>query len=80
MSITVNKQLSSAKELFLSVALMAQEISSETVREMKKDFGDSVIRNSLIKTLKKRGYIQKNRRAQFLRICPDRRGLRLYAH
>lgn len=59
MSITVNKQLSSAKELFLSVALMAQEISSETVREMKKDFGDSVIRNSLIKTLKKRGYIQK---------------------
>lgn len=59
MSITVNKQLSFAKELFLSVALMAQEISSETVREMKKDFGDSVIRNSLIKTLKKRGYIQK---------------------
>lgn len=59
MSITVNKQLSSAKELFLSIALMAQEISSETVREMKKDFGDSVIRNSLIKTLKKRGYIQK---------------------
>lgn len=59
MSITVNKQLSSAKELFLSIALMAQEISSEAVREMKKDFGDSVIRNSLIKTLKKRGYIQK---------------------
>ena len=59
MSITVNKQLSFAKELFLSIALMAQEISSEAVREMKKDFGDSVIRNSLIKTLKKRGYIQK---------------------
>lgn len=59
MSVTVNKQLSLAKELFLSIALVAQELSSETVKMMKGDFSDSVIRNSVIKTLKKKGYIQR---------------------
>ena len=59
MSVTVNKQLSPAKELFLSIALVAQEISSETVRKMKEDYSDSIIRNSVIKILKKKGYIQR---------------------
>ncbi len=59
MSVTVNKQLSIAKELFLSIALVAQEISSETVKMMKEDYSDSIIRNSVIKSLKKKGYIQK---------------------
>ena len=59
MSVTVNKQLSPAKELFLSIALVAQEISSETVKMMKEDYSDSIIRNSVIKSLKKKGYIQK---------------------
>ena len=54
MSVTVNKQLSIAKELFLSIALVAQEISSETVKMMKEDYSDSIIRNSVIKSLKKR--------------------------
>ena len=54
MSVTVNKQLSPAKELFLSIALVAQEISSETVRKMKEDYSDSVIRNSVIKSLRKK--------------------------
>ena len=36
MSVTVNKPLSPAKELFLSIAPVAQEISSDTIREMKK--------------------------------------------
>ena len=34
MSVTVKKQLSLAKELFLSIALVAQEISSETIKMM----------------------------------------------
>ena len=59
MSVTVNKPLSLAKELFLSIALVAQEISSDTVKEMKKDFGESVIRNSVIRILTSKGYIQK---------------------
>lgn len=59
MSVTVNKPLSLAKELFLSIALVAQEISSDTVKEMKKDFGESVIRNSVIRILTNKGYIQK---------------------
>ena len=59
MSVTVNKQLSIAKELFLSIALVAQEISSEIVKMMKEDYSDSIIRNSVIKSLKKKGYIQK---------------------
>ena len=59
MSITVNKPLSYAKELFLSITLVAQEISSDTVKEMKKDFGESIIRNSVIRILKSKGYIQK---------------------
>lgn len=59
MSVTVNKPLSHAKELFLSIALVAQEISSDTVKEMKKDFGESVIRNSVIRILTSKGYIQK---------------------
>ena len=59
MSVTVNKPLSHAKELFLSIALVAQEISSDTVKEMKNDFGESVIRNSVIRILKNKGYIQK---------------------
>ena len=59
MSVTVNKQLSSAKELFLSIALVAQEISSETVKMMKEDHSDSIIRNSVIKSLRKKGYIQR---------------------
>ena len=59
MSVTVNKPLSLAKELFLSITLVAQEISSDTVKEMKKDFGESVIRNSVIRILTNKGYIQK---------------------
>ena len=59
MSVTVNKPLSHAKELFLSIALVAQEISSDTVKEMKKDFGESVVRNSVIRILTNKGYIQK---------------------
>ena len=59
MSVTVKKQLSLAKELFLSIALVAQEISSETIKMMKEDYSDSIIRNSVIKTLKKKGYIQR---------------------
>lgn len=59
MSVTVNKPLSHAKELFLSIALVAQEISSDTVKEMKKDFGESIIRNSVIRILRNKGYIQK---------------------
>ena len=59
MSVTVNKQLSPAKELFLSIALVAQEISSETVKMMKEDHSDSIIRNSVIKSLRKKGYIQR---------------------
>ena len=59
MSVTVNKHLSPAKELFLSIALVAQEISSETVKELKTDFGEKLIRNSVIRVLKKKGYIQK---------------------
>lgn len=59
MSVTVNKPLSHAKELFLSIALVAQEISSDTVKEMKKDFGESIIRNSVIRILTNKGYIQK---------------------
>ena len=59
MSVTVNKQLSIAKELFLSIALVAQEISSETVKMMKEDHSDSIIRNSVIKSLRKKGYIQR---------------------
>lgn len=59
MSVTVNKPLSLAKELFLSIALVAQEISSDTVKEMKKDFGESVIRNSVIRIMTNKGYIQK---------------------
>ena len=59
MSVTVNKPLSYAKELFLSITLVAQEISSDTVKEMKKDFGESIIRNSVIRILKSKGYIQK---------------------
>ena len=59
MSVTVNKQLSPAKELFLSIALVAQEISSDTIKMMKEDYSDSVIRNSVIKSLRKKGYIQR---------------------
>ena len=59
MSVTVNKQLSIAKELFLSIVLVAQEISSETVKMMKEDHSDSIIRNSVIKSLRKKGYIQR---------------------
>ena len=59
MSVTVNKPLSPAKELFLSIALVAQEISSETIREMKKDFGESIIQNSIIKILSRKGYIHR---------------------
>ena len=57
MSVTVNKPLSPAKELFLSIALVAGEVSDETVREMKKDFAEYTIRNGVIGILKKRGYI-----------------------
>ena len=57
MSVTVNKPLSAAKELFLSIALVAGEVSDETVREMKKDFAEYTIRNGVIGILKKRGYI-----------------------
>ena len=53
MSVTVNKQLSLAKELFLSIALVAQEISSDTIKMMKEDHSDSIIRNSVIKSLRK---------------------------
>ena len=59
MSVTVNKQLSIAKELFLSIALVAQEISSDTIKMMKEDHSDSIIRNSVIKSLRKKGYIQR---------------------
>ena len=59
MSVTVNKQLSPAKELFLSIALVAQEISSDTIKMMKEDHSDSIIRNSVIKSLRKKGYIQR---------------------
>ena len=38
---------------------MAQEISSETVKMMKEDHSDSIIRNSVIKSLRKKGYIQR---------------------
>lgn len=57
MSVTVNKPLSPAKELFLSIALVAGEVSNETVREIKKDFDEHTIRNSVIGIMKKRGYI-----------------------
>lgn len=57
MSITANKPLSPVKELFLSIALVAGEVSDETVREMKRDFDEHTIRNSVIGILKKRGYI-----------------------
>ena len=57
MSITANKPLSPAKELFLSIALVAGEVSDETVREMKKDFDENTVRKTVINILKKNGYI-----------------------
>ena len=57
MSVTVNKPLSPAKELFLSIALVAGEVSDQTVREMKKDFDENTVRKTVINILKKNGYI-----------------------
>ena len=59
MSVTVHKPVSPVKELFLSIALVAGEVSDDTVREMKKDFDDHTVRSNVIRILKKKGYIIK---------------------
>lgn len=59
MSVTINKRISREKEVFLSVCLLAGEVSSETIRRMKRDFGESRIKNNVIQSLSKSGYITK---------------------
>lgn len=59
MSISAKKILSREKELFLSIALLAGEVSSDTIRWMKRDYGESKIKNNVIQSLKKDGYIFK---------------------
>ena len=63
MSISEKKRLSEKKELFLAICLISGEISSETIRRMKADFGDTQIKNNVIQSLRKDGYIKRvNRR------------------
>lgn len=59
MSVTINKPISKEKELFLAICLLAGEISSQTIRRMKVDYGISKVKNAIIQPLAKRGYIFK---------------------
>ena len=59
MSISEKKRLSEKKELFLAICLISGEISSETIRRMKADFGDTQIKNNVIQSLRKDGYIKR---------------------
>lgn len=59
MSISPKKKLSSGKELFLSICLMAGEISSDTVKAMKGDYGEATVSEKYIYYFKSKGYLAK---------------------
>lgn len=59
MSVTIKKPISKEKELFLAIALISGEVSSQTIRRMKVDLGESKIKNAIIQPLAKRGCITK---------------------
>ena len=62
MSVTINKPISNLKELFLAVCLLSGEISQETIRKMKEDYGETAIKNNVIQSLKIGGYIKRYKR------------------
>ena len=62
MSVTINKPISKLKELFLTVCLLSGEISQETIRKMKEDYGETAIKNNVIQSLKIGGYIKRYKR------------------
>ena len=59
MSVTINKPISKVKELFLAICLLSGEISFETIRLMKMDYGESYLKNNVIQSLKEDGYIKR---------------------
>lgn len=59
MSVTIRKPISKEKELFLAIALISGEVSSQTIRRMKVDYGEVKIKNAIIQPLAKRGCITK---------------------
>lgn len=59
MSITTNKRISKEKEVFMAICLLSGIISNQTVRRMKKDWGDNKVKNGIIQTLKSDGYLTK---------------------
>ena len=59
MSVTINKPISKLKELFLAICLLSGEISAETIRKMKQDYGETQIKNNIIQSLKMDGYIKR---------------------
>ena len=62
MSVTINKPISNLKELFLAICLLSGEISQETIRKMKEDYGETAIKNNVIQSLKIGGYIKRYKR------------------
>ena len=62
MSVTINKPISKLKELFLAICLLSGEISQETIRKMKEDYGETAIKNNVIQSLKIGGYIKRYKR------------------
>lgn len=59
MSVTINKPISKLKELFLAICLLSGEISAETIKKMKQDYGETQIKNNIIQSLKMDGYIKR---------------------
>ena len=53
------REISSEKELFLAICMIAGSIGKETIAAMIKDMGESKVRSTIIHTLKRNKYIKK---------------------
>lgn len=59
MAIAKNRQISKEKEVFMAICLISGIISYQTVRRMKKDWGEVKVKNGIIQTLVADNYIIK---------------------
>lgn len=59
MSVTNKKIISPIKELFLALCLIGGEVSANTIKMMKDDYGDGYIKRNVVYNLMHNGYIRK---------------------